>query len=124
MKFLYFYCIITSISVLHCFSQNDTIRDSNIKLNEITVVADSKLPLTGMSSGNLKIDPQALQTLPSTSGSIDLLKILELTPSVRTAGDANSNLYVRGGDPGQNLILYNGTPCYTPGHILGFFPAV
>lgn len=31
-------------------------------------------------------------------------------------------MYVRGGDAGQNLILYNGITTYTSGHILGIFP--
>jgi outer membrane receptor for ferrienterochelin and colicin len=55
-------------------------------------------------------------------GDVDLLKLLELTPGVQNPGDANTHMYIRGGDPGQNLLLYDGVPLYTPGHLLGFFP--
>jgi hypothetical protein len=51
-----------------------------------------------------------------------LLQLLKLTPGVQNSGDANTELYVRGGDAGQNLLLYDEVPIYAPGHLLGIFP--
>ena len=31
----------------------------------------------------------------------------------------SSNLFIRGGDVDQNLMLYNGTPIYNPNHLFG-----
>ena len=72
--------------------------------------------------GNITITPDNVSRLPSMLGSTDLLRLLELTPGVQNAGDANTNIYIRGGEAGQNLLLYNRVPLYTPGHLLGFFP--
>lgn len=76
----------------------------------------------GMLSGNLKLNVEQMKSIPSLTGTVDVLKLVELTPSARTSGDGSSNLYIRGGDAGQNLILYNGVPTYTSGHMLGIFP--
>ena len=79
---------------------------------------------TGMRAmgGKITVTPANISALPSMQGNTDLLKLLELTPGVQNSGDANTNLYIRGGEGGQNLLLYNGVTLYTPGHLLGFFP--
>lgn len=98
-------------------SVNDT-----ISLQEVIVSQDKKPMVTGALSGKIVLNAEGIKDLPSIMGNTNILKMLELTPGVQTSGDANSNLYVRGGDPGQNLLLYNGNTIYTPGHILSFFP--
>jgi len=51
----------------------------------------------------------------------DVFRTLKLLPGVKTASDYSSNLYIRGGGPGQNLILLDGTTVYNPTHFFGFF---
>jgi hypothetical protein len=105
---------------------NDSISpaDSTIYIsgNEVIITQSQKKKITGLSVGKIAFDPSAVSNLPSLFGNTDLLKLLELTPGVQNSGDANTNLYIRGGDPGHNLLLYNDVPLYTPGHLLGFFP--
>lgn len=96
---------------------NDT-----INLNEISVSASQERQISGMLTGDLNLSVDKLSSVPALTGTVDVLKLIELTPSIKTSGDANSNIYVRGGDAGQNLILYNGIVTYTPGHALGIFP--
>ncbi len=96
---------------------NDT-----ISLQEVSVSGGKERQISGMLSGNISLSVDNIASMPSISGTVDVLKLLELTPSMRTSGDANSNIYVRGGDAGQNLILYGGITTYTPGHALGIFP--
>lgn len=98
-----------------------SIQDTII-LQEIAISANQKAKVSGMLTGDLKLYVDQLNSLPALTGNLDVLKLMELTPSVRTSGDGSSNMYVRGGDAGQNLILYNGITTYTPGHILGVFP--
>lgn len=100
---------------------NSTLKDT-IGLNEVMVTRVPSTKMTGLLSGKITLHVEGVKTLPAIMGNIDLLKMLELTPGVQTSGDGNSNLYVRGGDPGQNLLLYNDNVIYTPGHILSFFP--
>jgi outer membrane receptor protein involved in Fe transport len=107
------------------FCTNDTISSDTLSIEikeEVVVSAFSNMQISGLRTGKIVLNPEALSCLPSIQGTTDLLKLLELTPSVQNPGDASSNLYVRGGDIGQNLLLYAGAPLYTSGHLFGFFP--
>ncbi|MDR1729918.1 MAG: Plug domain-containing protein [Prevotellaceae bacterium] len=68
--------------------------------------------------GKRTITRSTISNLPSMLGNTNLLKLLELTPSVQNPGDANTNIYIRGGEAGQNLLLYNRVSLYMPGHLL------
>ena len=76
---------------------------------------------SGMYSGKIVMRPEGVR-FPAMLGNVDVLKMLALTPGVQNAGDANTNMYIRGGDAGQELLLYNRVPVYSPGHLFGFFP--
>lgn len=107
-------------------SNNDTIviileKKSNL-LNEVKILSDSKKKIKIGSANSLIFYPDQLTNIPSLSGSVDFVKILQLTPGVQNSGDANGYLYIRGGDPGHNLMLYENTPIYGMSHLLGIFP--
>ena len=89
--------------------------------NEFVVTARREKAIEGLSGGNITLNIQRLHNLPQFLGSCDPLKILQLTPGVQTAGTGNSGLFVRGGESGQNLVLFNDAPVYQPSHLLGFF---
>lgn len=72
-------------------------------------------------SGKLELQADALATLPHFLGTTDMIRTLQLMPGVQTSGEANSGLYVRGGEPSHNLLLLNGAPVYNAMHLLGFF---
>jgi len=57
--------------------------------------------------------------IPSLLGESDPLKTLSLFPGVQTALEGSSGLVVRGGYPGQNLILLDEMNLYNPYHLLG-----
>lgn len=91
-------------------------------LKEVIIVNDKKKGVSILSGGKLSFNLKELSFLPSVLGTTDIIKILQLTPGVQNSGDANGYLYVRGGDPGHNAILYDGTPVYGMSHLLGVFP--
>lgn len=103
--------------------KNDSVFERVYEIDEITVEQKKEQnKLTGISSGRITLHTEGIKSLPALLGTTDLLKILELTPGVQTSGEGKSNLYIRGGDPGQTLLLYNNIPVYTPGHALNIFP--
>ncbi len=51
----------------------------------------------------------------------DLFRSIQLLPGIKAASDFSSGLYIRGGSPGQNLILIDRTTVYNPSHFFGFF---
>ncbi|WP_369769718.1 carboxypeptidase-like regulatory domain-containing protein [Flavobacterium sp. WC2416] len=91
-------------------------------LKEVIVVTNSKKPLSISSGNRLSFIPEKLSSIPSLMGVPDVIKLLQLTPGVQNSGDANGYLYVRGSDPGHNLMLYAETPIYGMAHLLGVFP--
>ena len=94
----------------------------SFSLKEIVIFNDKKEGITTLSGGKLSFNLKELASVPTILGTTDIMKILQLTPGVQNSGDANGYLYVRGGDPGHNAILYNGTPIYGMSHLLGIFP--
>lgn len=92
------------------------------ELQEIEVTAQKhKKAITGLLSGKIELQMEELQNLPGFLGNTDLMRIMQLMPGVQTAGELNSGVYIRGGDPGHNQILLNDAPIYNPMHLLGFF---
>ncbi|MFZ4478094.1 MAG: TonB-dependent receptor, partial [Saprospiraceae bacterium] len=80
--------------------------DSNVSRNEMSVT---------------KLDPKEIESIPVLFGEKDIIKTLQLTPGVKSAGDGNAGFYVRGGAIDQNLILLDEAPVYNASHLLGFF---
>ena len=91
-------------------------------LKEVVIANNKKNSITSLSGGKLSFNLKELATVPTVLGTTDIIKILQLTPGVQNSGDANGYLYVRGGDPGHNSMLYDGTPIYGMSHLLGIFP--
>ncbi len=59
--------------------------------------------------------------LPAILGEVDIIKVLQLKPGVKSAGEGLAGFYVRGGGADQNLILIDNAPVYNPNHLLGLF---
>jgi hypothetical protein len=92
------------------------------ELQAVEVVAqesESFSETTRMSTINIPIDQ--IKKVPALLGEVDILKVLQFMPGVKTGGEGTSGLYVRGGGPDQNLILLDGTPVYNASHLFGFF---
>jgi hypothetical protein len=61
-----------------------------------------------------------MKKIPMVGGEPDVIKALATLPGVATGAEGNSNLYVRGGTPDQNLILLDDAPVYYVSHLFGF----
>ena len=70
----------------------------------------------------LKMAPEALKLLPNI-GEKDILRGFQLMPGVSASNESSSGMYVRGGTPDQNLILYDGFTIYYVDHMHGFYSA-
>lgn len=71
--------------------------------------------------GKIDLSINQIKSVPAFMGEVDLLKVLQLLPGVRNAGEGNSGFYVRGGGPDQNLIMLDDAVVYNTGHLFGFF---
>ena len=101
---------------------NFNLERENYLLQEVVIASESKKAISIETSGNLTFNPEKLNLIPSLQGTTDIIKVIQLIPGVQNSGDANGYLYVRGGDPGHNAIMYDGTPIYGMSHLAGIFP--
>lgn len=94
------------------------------QLTEVLVVAEKEEQLIKASTGISKVglSPAQVATLPSF-GEKDIFRSLQLLPGVSGTNESSSGLYVRGGTPDQNLILFDGFTVYHVDHLFGFFSA-
>lgn len=71
--------------------------------------------------GVQQLSMQEIDRVPVIFGERDLMKVVQLLPGVKSAGEGNSGFFVRGGAADQNLILLDEAIVYNPSHLLGFF---
>ena len=87
-------------------------------------VTGRKLPgrsVTGAQMGIEKLSVQEARNIPVIFGEKDLLKTIQLLPGIKTAGEGNSGIFVRGGSTDQNQIILDEANIYNAGHLFGFF---
>ena len=94
------------------------------RLDEILVLAQKEEQMMKASTGISKIgiSPAQISSLPSF-GEKDIFRSLQLLPGISGTNESSSGLYVRGGTPDQNLILFDGFTVYHVDHLFGFFSA-
>lgn len=92
-----------------------------ITLAPVTILGSSQNPDEHINVTN--IDIEKLKVIPSIAGEPDLMKALAIAPGISLAQEGSSVLVVRGGNPEQNLILFDGISIFNPNHLFGFFSA-
>ena len=100
------------------------LEDFGLQLAEVVVKATKEEQLFSASTGvsRFGIAPAALAKLPSF-GEKDIFRSLQLLPGISGSNESSSGLYVRGGTPDQNLVLFDGFTVYHVDHLFGFFSA-
>ena len=92
------------------------------ELGEVVITAEKKDEnISKIDMGVEKMVMKEINNVPVLMGEKDVLKTLQLTPGVKSAGEGNSGFYVRGGAVDQNLILLDEANVYNASHLLGFF---
>lgn len=101
----------------------DIVLEVKARADTITVEYTApKLMTASDSIGVVSILPSQVTTLPSL-GEKDVFRSIQLMPGVSASNEASSGLYVRGGTPDQNLVLFDGFTVYKVDHFYGIFSA-
>ena len=101
---------------------NINLKTKSIEAKEVEITGtriEQNLKSTDM--GRVEVSVEEMKKLPAFFGEVDLVKIVQLIPGVKNAGEGNTGLYVRGGGPDQNLVLLDEAVVYNAAHLLGFF---
>ena len=92
-------------------------------LNEVVVSTESSKFLQATSEiSNHRMSVQQISLMPSI-GEVDIFRSLQLLPGVSATNENSSGLYIRGGQPQENLVLLDGIKVYNVDHFFGFFSA-
>ena len=96
---------------------------SNTQLLEEVVINEYLTSgVEGRDDSSILISPKKLGILPGLIEP-DVLLNLQLIPGVQSPTETASGLYIRGGTPDQNLILWDGIKMYHSGHFFGTISA-
>jgi hypothetical protein len=91
------------------------------ELETVEIVAEGERIEERNRMSTINIPIEQVKKIPAIFGEVDLMKVLQLLPGVKSGGDGSTGIYVRGGGPDQNLILLDGAPVYNASHLFGFF---
>lgn len=92
-------------------------------LDEVLIVSGRIQNVKSVQLGMEKLQPALLKNIPTAMGEVDVLKMIQTLPGIKTVGEASSGYNVRGSAADQNLLLFNNGTIYNPNHLFGFFTA-
>jgi len=99
------------------------LEESLTELEEVTVATEKdRIVRVTDNISSVKISPILVARLPNL-GEVDIMRSFQLLPGVMATNETSAGLYVRGGTPDQNLILFDGMTIYHVDHFYGFFSA-
>jgi len=104
-------------------SLNIVLVEEPFQLGEVTVTAGKLDNVKSIQLGVEKLQIEKIKNIPMAFGELDLLRVIQTLPGVKTVGEASTGYNVRGGATDQNLILLNDGTIYNPNHMFGFFTA-
>lgn len=112
-----------NIHLVSNIEKNISLLEANYELTSVTVTSSksSGRSVTGSQMGIEKISVQEAKNIPVIFGEKDLLKTIQLLPGIKTAGEGNSGIFVRGGSTDQNQIILDEANIYNAAHLFGFF---
>lgn len=101
---------------------NIELAEEGTQLEEI-VISDERLVdvvnTTQMSSTRMNI--AQIKRVPVIFGEVDLMKVIQFLPGIKSGTEATAGFYVRGGGSDQNLILLDEAIVYNAAHLGGLF---
>ncbi|TAJ15673.1 TonB-dependent receptor [Marinilabiliaceae bacterium JC017] len=88
---------------------------------EVTVVSSNASIVKNYIPGKLTLKKEDVLSVPTLLGTPDVVRTLQLMPGIQSVNEGNSGIYVRGGSPGQNLILFDDIELMNPSHLMGIY---
>lgn len=100
------------------------LRVEETELGEVVVEgARETAGAANVTAGLQTVRPADISLVPAPDISADLVNYLTALPGVVSQGDRGGQLFIRGGEPTQNLVLLDGMQIFQPFHVVGFFSA-
>ena len=95
--------------------------NQNNEIKEVKIIGKSnRNPEIASSFGKVSLNSDIVSKLPSLTGIQDIMRASQLLPGIQSGKEGSSQIYIRGGNSDQNLILLDDVPVYYVNHIGGF----
>ncbi len=88
-----------------------------IDTRAVEVVGQRATIIKDMDISSFQADPVMLTEIPQLNK--DVFKLVQFSPSVTSSDPISPQYYVRGSDPGENLVQIDGMTIYNPQHFMG-----
>jgi outer membrane receptor for ferrienterochelin and colicin len=92
------------------------------QLDEVIIMEYLTSGINQRTDNSILVSPDKLGILPGLTEP-DVLLSLQMIPGVQSPSETASGLFIRGGTPDQNLILWDGIKMYHSGHFFGTISA-
>ncbi|NQV41373.1 MAG: TonB-dependent receptor [Candidatus Marinimicrobia bacterium] len=99
------------------FISSVSLRPHALDTKAIEVVGKRTTIIKDMDISSMQVDPVILTEIPQLNK--DVFKLIQFSPSVTTSDPMSPQYYVRGSDPGENLVQMDGMTIYNPQHFMG-----
>jgi len=94
--------------------------DPDAALGEVVVQTERTSGAARVTAGQQTVRPADVELVPTTDVTGDLVTYLTTIPGIVSTGDRGGQLFIRGGEPTQDLVQLDGMFLYLSFHILGF----
>jgi hypothetical protein len=111
------------LGVSETVTYNVRMREASAELGELVVESVRERQAANVTAGAQSITPADIELIPSPDVSADLVNYVVTLPGVVATGDRGGALFIRGGEPTQNLVQLDGMLVFAPFHIIGFYSA-
>lgn len=105
--------------------KGDTELDLRLKehielLESVEIEADKEEDFIKNGLEKIKLKMEDANLLPALGGEKDIIMVAKLLPGISKGLEAGADMFVRGGDSDQNLVLLDQAVVYNPSHLLSF----
>jgi hypothetical protein len=97
--------------------------DTLVELNLVPGISIGEVEVTSrqvVRNNMISLTPAEINALPSITGKPDVMRALQLMPGVMGQSEGSGLLLVRGGNPGENMYLFDHVPLIYVNHFGGF----
>jgi hypothetical protein len=111
----------TLLSLQGSTTLNVGLQPVSIEYEEVRVTAEAGRDyVSSVRMSDIHLQQEEISALPAILGESDPVRFLQLTPGVQSSTEGGIGFFVRGGGVDQNLVLFDNSNIYNPGHLLGF----
>lgn len=99
------------------FLENISLNPRSIRTEVVEIIGQrGSIIQKDMDISSFEVDPVVLTEIPQLGK--DVFKLMKFSPSVTISDPASPQYYVRGSDPGENLVQLDGMTIYNPQHFM------